>query len=544
MIDYRDYGALNGDVASRTPINTVSHTQVYTVTHDGAGKRLPLMNRSFISFSYGGKLIEDFGFIVIIENNQMERNVYADFSDNITESDVFDGQIYWSSHYNTNTLDLTLFTDGVTERQLDEFKRWFIPGPGKELILSEHPNRAILARIAEPPVYNMLPFEQKTVVKVANQDISTSTTLYKGRIDLSFVMDDPFWYSLVNILDYEKSDGSYDSGKWIDANGESSLILEDKDAAKIILEDGIPVAEMTQDSSSQIAADAILLGVDKVVAVDMSLESTGSRIGKNEEGASIDLGHIAFVITTNNIGMTILPGEENYASFYYAGTAPCKPRITFTITPSVNNDGYISSPWNSYVPNGQKTYQTITIESIDKHEFSFTTPSMWTGYNQAIWILNNIGNNVSWEEVRQAIRDNVKHFAPRAYAIAAIDASTNNTTVTSSETLANAITYMKKFLLDENNNIMSANFTYDCKTGQTLGLLHYRTNNESFEILAEDVGDMVKSDYLIITDRNYPDNNGYITKWTKEHPTTCHRIYHDIENGLTHFILEYKYMYL
>ena len=36
-------------------------TQVYDATHRGDGKRLPYMNRSFISFSFGGKYIEDFG---------------------------------------------------------------------------------------------------------------------------------------------------------------------------------------------------------------------------------------------------------------------------------------------------------------------------------------------------------------------------------------------------------------------------------------------------------------------------------------------------
>jgi len=38
-------------------------------THNGAGDRLPLMNRSFISFSYGGKPIEDFGLIAITDGD-------------------------------------------------------------------------------------------------------------------------------------------------------------------------------------------------------------------------------------------------------------------------------------------------------------------------------------------------------------------------------------------------------------------------------------------------------------------------------------------
>jgi len=47
----------------------------------------------------------------------------------------------------------------MTERQLDDFREWFAPGKERELILSEHPNRAILARVAAAPVYSFLPFE-------------------------------------------------------------------------------------------------------------------------------------------------------------------------------------------------------------------------------------------------------------------------------------------------------------------------------------------------------------------------------------------------
>ena len=43
-------------------------TQVYKATHYEVGdqsRRLPFRNRSFISFSYGGKVIEDFGLIAL-----------------------------------------------------------------------------------------------------------------------------------------------------------------------------------------------------------------------------------------------------------------------------------------------------------------------------------------------------------------------------------------------------------------------------------------------------------------------------------------------
>jgi len=54
---------------------------------------------------------------------------------------------------------------------------------------------------------------------------------------------------------------------------------------------------------------------------------------------------------------------------------------------------------------------------------------------------------------------------------------------------------------------------------------------------------MIRSNYLIIEDRNYPSNDGYIEKWTEENPQYSHRIYHNVENGLSNVLLKYKYMY-
>jgi hypothetical protein len=47
---------------------------------------------------------------------------------------------------------------------------WFKPGIVKELILAEHPNRAIMARVNSAPEMSMLPFEEKTTVVMAGNE--------------------------------------------------------------------------------------------------------------------------------------------------------------------------------------------------------------------------------------------------------------------------------------------------------------------------------------------------------------------------------------
>jgi hypothetical protein len=71
------------------------------------------MNRSFISFTYGNKHIEDFDLIATISNNRLSRDGYASFKDNISTYDNLDGQFYWNTHYANNIITFNLATDGI-----------------------------------------------------------------------------------------------------------------------------------------------------------------------------------------------------------------------------------------------------------------------------------------------------------------------------------------------------------------------------------------------------------------------------------------------
>ena len=204
------YGNVRNDVPTRTEIK---HTQVYTATHkgEGANSRLPFMNRSFISFSFSDKkknetdeeklvYIEDFSLVATINGDRLERKGYSEFEDLTSDYEILDGHFYWGTHYTNHELTFDLATDAMTQNELDSFLHWFQPGKVRELVLSEHPNRAVLARVAATPELHLLPFEQPTIKKIAGQEYKTSTTLYKGEITLTFVMEEPYWYSKINIF--------------------------------------------------------------------------------------------------------------------------------------------------------------------------------------------------------------------------------------------------------------------------------------------------------------------------------------------------------
>jgi len=219
--------------------NTVKKSQVYLATHDGAGNRLPYMYRSFISFTFGGKFIEDFGLLVVTGSDRLERGAYAPFSDLVSTYDTLDGQLYWGSKIEPNQLNLSLATDYITEKQIDSFREWFAPGKERELILAEHPNRAILARVAESPVLSFIPFEEETEIIINGYSYSTSTTVYRGEVLLSFVMDEPNWYGKFTYMPAFVDKNTLEE---ISASSASlnDNTLENKDTLKIMVEDGIP----------------------------------------------------------------------------------------------------------------------------------------------------------------------------------------------------------------------------------------------------------------------------------------------------------------
>ena len=329
--------------------NTPKRTQVFMATHDGEGNSLPLSRRSFISFSYGGISIEDFNLIATIDGDRMSKQLYGNFNDITSDYDVVDGTFYWGTHFTNNQLNFTLSTDEISERDLELFKNWFRPGIARELILAEHPNRGIMARVVSTPAMNMLPFEEKQEITLENETTyNFSTTVYRGNINLAFTMDDPFWYSIDNEIE-----------------------LSDSEGFKVMMEDGIPPISSKEESI---------------------------YYGDNEEYISI--------------------GPANSRQLYYCGSAFSLPVLSLKITPEFDdNEGYVIFPQNS-ITNPTTPYNYL---QVGNKQFCFTTPGIWSGYNQALKIIDNFSEGDAVEELRIALRDNIYEYFAREAALTALN---------------------------------------------------------------------------------------------------------------------------
>ena len=528
---YRNYGALGNRTAPNNEISVNPRRQVYEATHKGDGTRLPFMNRSFISFTYGGKPIEDFDLIATIVSNRLTRNGYANFEDIVTTYDNLDGQFYWNTHYKTNSLTLVLSTDGIEQKTLDEFMFWFHAGEAKELVLSEHPNRAIMARVAQPPQISMLPFEQTTYVTISDQKYPTKTTLYKGDITLDFVMDEPHWYAIQNILGREDTERHRYVDEWIDINGNVVDIFASQDALKILVEDGIPLGSMIDNNmllgngafaNVENNVDSLIwsLPEEEIEYIDGEPTGEGARIygvitdeeyAENsrlvmasealqwlstedenelffdkEEEIVTDYreyhpvqykGIIAgpIVDISGNGIVSLAPNANGY--FFYAGTAPAPTILSFTLTPKFSENGYFMNIFDS-ITNSSQPYNTITVESKSKQDFRITTPNVVASYNLAVQILSYYYGNTNMVQLRDMINEQIKHPAVRAWVNSLLSDDESN-----ADAYANIARKMTSFFRNDEEELMPMRFTFNSKTGEARGDFYYRRPTRRMSLL-------------------------------------------------------------
>lgn len=535
-----DYGSIKGTagVESPTPADYSKKGQVYLATHDDAGNKLDKTLRAHISFSWGGRDIEDFNLLVVSDGDSYERSVYASFEDLITQYDLLDGQYYWGTHLSPNELTLNLATDGVTEKMLQDFRNWFRPGVERELILSEFPYRAIQARIADTPTYSFLPFRDVITKTFGGETYTTSSTLWKGSVVLHFIMDDPVWYSLASVFQ-----GTLDSDK-----------------LKAIIDDGIPYSGMFKTSCflpDNYIAEYDFNSGEPTVAISNEI-----NIPKEIQASTSEEAHPLYL--------------------YYCGTAAEKPIISFSFNANqFDENGYCTAVGNSYTATNEN--EKYSVLKIGENEFYFTTPGLLSSYNQAVSILrNDFKEGESALDLKKAFRDTLSNFYVRMWCTSICELSMSaygvdldicdaNSALTSNFR-ENFIACLKAMFVQEQQNVSGSEeaeqspaifkcaCTFDSSTGESIMALQIYTLDLTAEqnasvingvvtlpltsengvpvpiLIKENSGDMVRSRYLLLEGRNLPNEEEQITE------NECLQITANCD--LYDFKINYKYRYL
>lgn len=579
-------------IGTETKSIKLPRSQVFMATHDGGDASLPYRYRSFISFSFGGKWIEDFDMIATVDGDRMSKNLMGEFEDLTSTYDVVDGQFYHGTHFKTNSISFHLSTDGIDSRKLEDFKNWFAPGKMRQLVLSEHPNRAIMARISSPPQMSMLPFEKKVEMTISGITYETSVTNFKGEILLELVMDEPFWASIINIFGkvsiksntnehtyVNEWDGAVDQdakGYFGSTAAEKSTL---KDVLKIVYEDGIPLYSMIAvpmmfgDDVYAVSGGRMISKIAEAINENDYLEQEGYFIwnGQRYRGASIynttaGVGGVidgAFMTTSTVQHISIGAGETKY--LYYTGTAPSPVELTFTMDISAfDEEGYIQNIASNYHKINNKSYNTIVFESVEKQELRLTTPNFLTSYNNLIALLSKIDAGTAYEDIKILIRDEIRHPVIRRIGTDVLTcySKTDDSLIINEQNKANSITVLKQ-MLNYQNNLASLTIIFNSKTGEAIGKFTYTdikfiaTEYDNNGItgmnyslrpypgteLEENVGDMLQSNYIMLKDRNKMDSNMEVHSWTASNPEYSYKVTHDFPVQLTNVSIKYKNMY-
>ena len=560
---YRDYGSL-GNSQAPNEFDLIRYSQVYQATHDGE-LRLPYGNRSFISFSYGGRNIEDFNLIAYTNGDRLERAAYGEFEDLTTTYDVIHGQFYWGTYFRARSLTLNLATDGITQEQLDEFRYWFRPGETRELILSEHPNRATMARIAQPPELHLLPFEEPAYIGMndslgSRKEYKFSTTLYKGEITLEFVMDEPFWYSKQNILGKQNKIEGYFDDDWTDANGNPVNIRNgNPDVLKIILEDRIPlgtnvdlsvffgdsvfafatyefyskivkkiptfeeydryknssdskiskgVFEGTEDNQTVYYSGARIMSDEAVAAADDILNITnlgtiaGAAFQSEDKVSNVDLGSSAK--DSNGTQISSISPDSYY--LYYPGTAPSPVTIEFTITPQFDENHYIVAPYSL----DHCHTETINGESVDISYNKISLKAQNTFEFRfslpSLWYNYNKAMKIlNTSGIEQAkLQERLNNEVKHAYIRKAVNyfSSIYNTTTTNSKSMI----YVRESMQKCFNN--QATFIFNGATGEAKGTFNWGNfNNYDWTEIQNELSSMIGQNQGIYVRSFHYDNS-------------------------------------
>ena len=158
--------------------------------------------KEYIDFSFAGKHISDFGLVAVTDSNRYRFASAPEFEDETSTVKGVWGQYYWGTSYKTNTYNFSLATDGMTERQFEEFKRHFRPGHYGQFYEDAWFDKYCYVRVKSIVEFNFVPFQQE--VEMAGAKFMSR--VYKGECKISFVQDKPFKYAFQQVLDSKIAD--------------------------------------------------------------------------------------------------------------------------------------------------------------------------------------------------------------------------------------------------------------------------------------------------------------------------------------------------
>lgn len=479
--------------------------------------------KEFIDFEFDGKHVSEFGLVVVSDGDRLSMDLSAPFTDETSEVNGVDGQLFWGTKRNAAKRQFKLTTDGMSWNDVAAFKKHFQPGRYGKLIEDSEFGKYCYARVADQPIFTHIPFKKKSTFN----KVDFNTNEFKGEITITFVMDSPWKYGIQN---------------YIEESEESERMV------RLASQYGIPL------SSSW----------EKNVYCSIGDDSKSLLEGEIKEKAEF----------SNNNGIC----------FYNPSETPCAAKLTMNIPFEVTNltqqqlkentPQYITSVYDDICAkdNNHPYCRILQSEELQVGEddnidfniinstevFRFTSPFVIYAMNKAIelvWTFDNTDLSTIYTQVEEILRDEIHHNEVLQWMISGMDNILRNN-ITGEESWQRKLNTwgIHYFYKHEGQDINSGwaangeNFKITVNSEDNTCSIKYKHNIHSitpnsppliFSEAEEKCGDITLSKYIKLDGGNKLDGEGNILTYYK---LAIYRGGSLFTNASS--TLQYKYTYL
>lgn len=144
-----------------------------------------IIKDDYIGFTYAGKHSSQFGIFSVSSGDRYMRTLSPEFSDSVTNVNGRDETYYFGTTYNRRSFQLHCAFDSVTEQEYREMRLWLRTDTISPFTFDEIPYIQFFAKVASPPQFSFITFEDEY-----------GDRIYKGEIQASFTCYDGYGYSV------------------------------------------------------------------------------------------------------------------------------------------------------------------------------------------------------------------------------------------------------------------------------------------------------------------------------------------------------------
>lgn len=167
----------------------------------------------FAGFTFNGIHTSQLGLYSVSNGDRYDRNLSPSWNLQTGSNGGRHGVSYFGYQYTQQVVNITLSTDSVTEEEYRQIKNW-LSSDISPLIFDERPYIQYYARVSTQPTFSFMVFDEE-VNDVSNfynaeyLDVATKNEvlieqgtgrIYKGDIVFSFIIYEPFGYSVKKFL--------------------------------------------------------------------------------------------------------------------------------------------------------------------------------------------------------------------------------------------------------------------------------------------------------------------------------------------------------